>query len=75
MNYVDKLLEVHNLYSLAIERVGIEAVAEKSGLTKRIVKQYCVDPMKSKNSDVNKIRTALVELAPEEVDKIKENTK
>ena len=72
MNYVDKMLETRALEALAIKKVGIEAVAEKSGLTKRVVNKFCVDPMRAKNSDIFKIQAALAELAPEEVKKIKE---
>ena len=75
MNYVERMLETATLESLAIHRVGMEAVAEKAGLTKRVVNKYCTDPMKSKNADIKKIRDALAELAPEEVAKIKESTK
>lgn len=75
MNYVERMLETAALESAAIRRVGIEAVAEKAGLTKRVVNKYCTDPMKSKNADIQKIRAALAEISPEEIAKIKESTK
>lgn len=75
MNYIERMLETANLESLVIKRLGLEVVAEKAGLTKRVVNKFCVDPLKSKNSDIKKIRDALAELAPEDVAKIKEETK
>ncbi|WJZ48482.1 hypothetical protein [Actinomycetia phage DSL-LC01] len=75
MNYIERMLETANLESLLIKRLGLEAVAEKSGLTKRVVNKFCTDPLKSKNADIKKIRDALAELAPEDVAKIKEETK
>lgn len=43
--------------------LGIDKVAEKSGLTERIVRKFTVDVMTSKNSDIAKIKTAVKELS------------
>lgn len=43
--------------------LGIDKVAEKSGLTQRIVRKFTVDVMASKNSDIAKIKTAVKELS------------
>jgi len=43
--------------------LGIPKVAEKAGLTERIVRKFTVDVMASKNSDIAKIKAAVKELA------------
>ena len=66
MNYIETILESAEADSRQIKKIGIDAVAEKSGLTRRVVNKYCNDPLKSKNSDIKKIRDAIAALLPAE---------
>lgn len=43
--------------------LGVDKVAEKSGLTERIVRKFTVNVMGSKNSDIAKIKAAVKELS------------
>jgi hypothetical protein len=66
VNYIERMLESAEADARQIKKIGIDAVAEKCGLTRRVVNKYCNDPLKSKNSDIKKIRDAIAELAPAE---------
>lgn len=46
-----------------VVELGISKVAEKAGLTERIVRKFTVDVMASKNSDIAKIKAAIKELS------------
>lgn len=43
--------------------LGVDKVAEKSGLTERVVRKFTVNVMGSKNSDIAKIKAAVKELS------------
>lgn len=43
--------------------LGVDKVAEKSGLTERVIRKFTVNVMGSKNSDIAKIKAAVKELS------------
>ena len=43
--------------------LGVDKVAEKSGLTERVIRKFTVKVMGSKNSDIAKIKAAVKELS------------
>jgi len=59
------LVDALNDVGLQIRKLGVENVAAKAGVKPSIVKKFVADAMKSKTSDVRKIRNAVKEmLAP-----------
>lgn len=57
-NFVDALNEV----GIQVRKLGIDKVAAKAGLKPSIVKKFVADAMKSKTSDIRKIRNAVNEM-------------
>jgi hypothetical protein len=57
-NFVDALNEV----GVQVRKLGIDKVAAKAGLKPSIVKKFVADAMKSKTSDIRKIRNAVNEM-------------
>jgi hypothetical protein len=58
-HYVDKALEGLRELGAEVKKIGIEKIAEKSGVRPSIVKKFTIDPMVSKNADIRKIRAAV----------------
>lgn len=59
------LVDALNDVAVQIRKLGVEKVAAKAGVKPAIVKKFVADAMKSKTSDVRKIREAVKEmLAP-----------
>lgn len=59
------LIEAINDVGVQARALGIPKVAERAGVKPSIVKKFISDPMKSKNSDVRKIREAVKEMTAE----------
>lgn len=69
------LVDALNEVAVQIRKLGINNVAEKAGVKPSIVKKFVADSMKSKTSDVRKIRNAVREmLAPAEAPKSEEDS-
>lgn len=58
-HYVDSVLEGLRELGHRVKKIGVAKVAETAGLKPTIVKKFTVDPMVSKNSDIQKIKTAM----------------
>lgn len=54
-----EMIEAINDVGVQARALGIPKVAERAGVKPSIVKKFISDPMKSKNSDVRKIREAI----------------
>lgn len=61
-HFVDKVLDSFANLAVEIKKLTIEKVAAEAGIKPRVVKAFCTDPMKSKNSDITKIRAAVTAL-------------
>lgn len=59
------MIEAINDVGSQARSLGIEKVAARAGVKPSIVKKFIADPMKSKNSDVRKIRDAVKALLSE----------
>lgn len=59
------MIEAINDVGVQARALGIPKVAERAGVKPSIVKKFIADPMKSKNSDVRKIRDAVKEMLAE----------
>lgn len=46
-----------------VRKLGIEKVAEKAGMRASVVKKFCMNPLQSKNSDIEKIKRAAAALS------------
>lgn len=64
-HYVDNALDAFARLAAEIKKLTIEKVAAEAGIKPRVVKAFCADPMKSKNSDITKIRAAVTALQAE----------
>lgn len=53
------LVEALNDVGIQVRKLGIDKVAAQAGLKPSIVKKFVADAMKSKTSDVRKIRDAV----------------
>jgi hypothetical protein len=51
----DKMLDLTG----TVRKLGIDKVAEKSGVKPAQVKKFCDNPLQSKNSDIAKIQSAV----------------
>jgi len=56
------LVDALNDVAAQIRKLGVEKVAAKAGVKPSIVKKFIADAMKSKTSDVRKIRNAVKEM-------------
>lgn len=54
----DKMLDLTG----AVRKLGIDKVADKSGVKPSQVKKFCSNPLQSKNSDIAKIQSAVKQL-------------
>lgn len=59
------MIEAINDVGSQARSLGIDKVATRAGVKPSIVKKFIADPMKSKNSDVRKIRDAVKALLSE----------
>lgn len=59
------MIEAINDVGSQARSLGIDKVAARAGVKPSIVKKFIADPMKSKNSDVRKIRDAVKALLSE----------
>ena len=66
-NIDDALASIQAIGDRVLE-IGIDKVAEESGLKRAIVKRFTVDCMRSKNTEIRKISAAVTKL--EELRKI-----
>lgn len=60
---------IDSMFAIAenVRKLGVEKVAEAAGVQARVVRKFLNDMMASKNSDIKKIRDAVVALtAPAE---------
>lgn len=64
-HYVDNALDAFARLAAEIQKLTIEKVAAEAGIKPRMVKKFCTDPMLSKNSDITKIKKAVVALTAE----------
>jgi hypothetical protein len=55
VNVSDKMLELTGI----VRKLGIDSVAERSGVKRGLVKKFCDNPLQSKNSDIAKIQSAV----------------
>jgi len=55
VNVSDKMLDLTG----TVRKIGIDKVAEKSGVKRAQVKKFCDNPLQSKNSDIAKIQGAV----------------
>ena len=58
VNVSDKMLDLTG----TVRKLGIDKVAEKSGVKRSQVKKFCDNPLQSKNSDIAKIQGAVKQL-------------
>jgi len=54
----DKMLDLTG----TVRKLGVDKVAEKSGVKLAQVKKFCANPLQSKNSDITKIQSAVKQL-------------
>lgn len=59
------LVDALNDVAVQIRKLGVEKVAEKSGVKPGMIKKFIANSMKSKTSDVRKIREAVKALLSE----------
>lgn len=58
VNVSDKMLDLTG----TVRKLGIDKVAEKSGVKRSQVKKFCDNPLQAKNSDIAKIQSAVKQL-------------